>query len=152
MFFLGNPILRNDRIGLLIGARLKEQIGSREGFEVREFVGSPLSLLTEIQGRRQLIIIDSIVSGSLEKGSIAVFGKEEIRSFSKTLYPHGMNLPEVVALSEKLGIELPGKMILIGIEVGRIERFGESLDPDLEERLEDIYQGVCRCIEDFLGD
>ena len=43
-------------------------------------------------------------------------------------------------------------MILIGIEVGRIERFGESLDPDLEERLEDIYQGVCRCIEDFLGD
>jgi len=152
--YLGNPILSSDRIGLDVGRRLARELprfSLPNAVEIREFVGSPLDLLSELEGYRQLVLIDSIVTRKMEIGEVALFREEEIVDFAKAQYVHGLNLAEVIALSRRLGLPFPERILLIGIEVGDVGKFGDRLDPKLEARLQDIHAAVRDATAEFLG-
>ena len=55
---------------------------------------------------------------------------------------HGLNLAEVIALSRRLSLPFPERILLIGIEVGDIGAFGDALDPQLRDRFSEIYRNV----------
>jgi hydrogenase maturation protease len=120
--------------------------------EIREFVGSPLDLLSELDGYRELVLIDAIVTRRMAVGDVALFREEEIVEFAKAQYVHGLNLAEVIALSRRLDLPFPERILLIGIEVGDVGKFGDRLDPDLEKRLEDIHTAVRDAAAEFLKD
>jgi Ni,Fe-hydrogenase maturation factor len=81
---------------------------------------------------------------------VVLFGREELESYSKTFYVHGMNVSEVLSLAPRLGLDLPQELILIGIAVRGSPRFGKSLDRDLEEGLEETYRNVLAAVIQFL--
>jgi Ni,Fe-hydrogenase maturation factor len=81
---------------------------------------------------------------------VVLFGREELESYSKTFYVHGMNVSEVLSLAPRLGLDLPQELILIGIAVRGSLRFGKSLDRDLEEGLEETYRNVLAAVIQFL--
>jgi hydrogenase maturation protease len=131
--------------------RLKQELFHESGISVREFTGSPLGLISEIMPFERVILIDSVVSSSMDPGRVVLFGKEELESYAKTFYVHGMNVSEVFSLAPRLGIQLPEDFLLIGISVKESLRFGESLDRELESGLDEIYRNVSGAIRDFLN-
>ena len=148
---MGNPILKNDRIGILVGQRLEKEFRHADRITIREFSGSPLHLITELQGFDQVVLLDAIASNQVDAGSVLIFTADELLKLSKTYYLHGMNLSEAFALSRKLGVALPHRMILIGIEVEDVAEFGETLSQELYEKLPQIYIDVLGAIRDFMS-
>ena len=98
----------------------------------------------------RVILVDSIVSKQVECGAVVVFDKQELGALSKNYYPHGMNIPEVIATGERFGISLPAVMMLIGIEVEDIAEFGEQLSEVLSRKFDSIYQNISTIIRKLL--
>ena len=146
---MGNPIVKNDRIGHLIGRRLEDEFRSAPDLEVREFTGSPLDLVSELAGCRRVIFVDAVACGA-EPGSVIVFDDADLLAPDAGFYPHGLNFREAITLFRKLDVPLPEKMILIGIEVGEIDEFGETLSAELEGKLDEIYGRVLQIVRRFL--
>jgi hydrogenase maturation protease len=167
--YLGNPILSSDRIGIDVGQRLAREVSGGtlrrdvlrkdislgdvlRSTDIREFIGSPLDLISEIEGYERLVLIDAIVTKKLEVGQVALFREEELLEFAKAQHVHGLNLAEVIALSRRLSLPFPERILLIGIEVGDIGAFGDTLDSRLQDRFEGIYRSVREAVLSFLGE
>jgi hydrogenase maturation protease len=140
ILYIGNPIVRNDQVGLIVGQRLAGLYAGRPEVEIREFVGSPLDLIGEIEGCPSVVLIDSMVTGTEAVGTVRLYREDELLASRGDVYPHGMNLPEAVALARRLGLEIPPGISLIGIEVGPIGAFSDAPGPELD--LDRIYLDV----------
>jgi hydrogenase maturation protease len=148
--YLGNPILKNDCIGIKIGRQLENDLSDCTNIKVCEFVGSPLDLVTQFKGHKRTILIDSIITGTLDIGSVVILKGDELLSHSRNLnYIHGVNLPEALALGKRLGIPLPSQMLLIGIEIGKADEFGETLSEELNGKMDDIYHKIYDIVSRF---
>ncbi len=132
-------------MGLLVGERIAREIPPQRGLAVRQFTGSPLALLQEVEGCSRLILIDSVCTGECPIGSVRLFTEEDLSAGGADFFPHGMNLPAVFALARRVGIILPRWIRLIGIEVGSIQQFGAAPEPDIEARMDGIA-GEALCI------
>jgi len=153
LIYVGNPIIKNDCIGIIIGRRLERDLASQGNISIREFVGSPLDLVTRFAGYHRVILVDSIMTGSMDAGTVLLFNEDEILTHARGFHSlHGINLPEALALSRRLGMDMPSRILLIGIEIGDADEFGETLSDELHEKLEDIYRNVRAVVSGFAGD
>jgi hydrogenase maturation protease len=151
ILYIGNPIVKNDQIGLEVGRLLAGRFSADPGVRVSEFSGSPLELLSEITGEEQVILVDSVSTGRRPPGSVTLFTGEQILAERGDLYPHGTSLPEALRLGRRLGLALPRKLDLVGIEVGPIREFGQSLSPELSSALRRIQLEVLQICEGLLA-
>jgi hydrogenase maturation protease len=151
ILYLGNPIVRNDQVGLIAGARLARELAGRPGVEVRKFGGSPLDLVSHLDGYRRLILIDSIWTGTKAPATVVLYREQELLAQRGDAYPHGLNLPEAIRLARALELPLPAEIALIGIETGPITRFGEGLDAELADRLEETCAEVERLVRELIA-
>ena len=101
-----------------------------------------MAVLTELLRYRHIILVDAIVSEELEPGTVLVYSREELSRVSRGAYPHGMNLPEILLLSENLAVSLTEKMVLIGVAVRGAFVFGEVMDEALETGFDGILARV----------
>jgi len=148
---LGNPIVENDQLGLIAGRRAASRFSGRPGVEAREFIGSPLDLLAECEGVRLLVLIDTVSTGDGEAGTVRLYDEAALMDHGGDFYPHGLNLPQAIALARRLAVPLPERIFLIGIEVPRLHRFGERPSPAMAGRLEEICLAVERAVEELLS-
>jgi hydrogenase maturation protease len=149
LLYLGNPIVGDDRIGLAVGAQLAAELSGLPDLTAREFSGSPLDLVTAIEGYDRLVLIDAVAAGE-SVGTVRLFDEQELIAHRADAYPHGLNLPEAWALARRLGTPLPAQLLLIGIEVQPVQRFREGLSPELEERLPKIFAEARRLLLEIL--
>jgi hydrogenase maturation protease len=145
---LGNPIVKNDCIGVWIGRRLAGDLPAGATLAVREFTGAPLDLLTEIAGWDRAILIDAVVTGTAAPGTVMVFAEQDLAHSRVGVYPHGFNLPQALALGRGMNIALPARLILIGIEVEFPDRFGETVSEALQRNMDRICAEVRQIIAD----
>jgi hydrogenase maturation protease len=117
---------------------------------VREFSGSPLDLISNIQDCDRLILIDSIATGQQPVGSVSVFTEEDILANRGDVYLHGMNLSEALKLCRRLKLPFPKELHLVGIEAGVIYEFNEDLSTELRDALPGIIPEVQRIVEGLL--
>ncbi len=149
LLYLGNPIAGDDAVGLRVGARLASELSGLPGLVVREFSGSPLDLVTGVEGCQRLVLIDAVATVA-PVGTVRLFDEAELAAHGGQAYPHGLNLPEALALARRLGTPLPSRIYLIGIEVRPVQRFREGLSPELEEKLPQIVAEVRNLLFELL--
>jgi hydrogenase maturation protease len=146
ILYLGNPIVRNDQIGFIIGTRLKSQQSRIPEADILEFSGSPLDFISAVSGRDKLIIVDSISTGRYAKGTVVLFSRDELLETGSSFYLHGMNVAEAFTLMECFGLSMPDEVCLIGIEAGSLDRFGDSCDDELTAALASVEEKVMEII------
>jgi hydrogenase maturation protease len=150
ILYLGNPIVRNDQVGLIVGSRIATLFSSNSNVEVREFSGSPLDLVSDIHGYDRLVLIDSISTGKRPIGSVVLFGEEDILASRGDAYLHGMNLSEALTLCRRMDLPFPNVVHLIGIEAGDMYEFDENLSAELRQGLPGIILEVRRIVENLI--
>ncbi len=150
ILYMGNPIVKNDQVGLIVGSQIAAFYSSRPNVDVKEFGGSPLDLVSDIQGYDRLILIDSISTGQHPIGSVTLFGEEEILAGGGDVYLHGMNLSEALKLCRRMQLPFPEELHLIGIEAGVIYEFDENLSAELRDELPWTTLEVRKIIEDLI--
>ena len=143
---LGNPILSDDGIGLIVAERLRGRV---DGVDVISTPLTGLHLLDLMVGYDALFLIDAMITAESQPGELIFIPPDEI-SLS-TLSSHGFNLLEILKLGEKLDLSVPELKWVYGITIGRSPAFGEEPSPELMEKVEAMASQIERHIRDQLS-
>jgi len=138
---LGNPILSDDGIGIVVARRLQGKIPA---VDVATSATVGLDLLDMIEDYQRLFVIDALATPDGRPGTL-----HKLTPDTGTLHlfsSHGVNFNEILELGRNLGKPMPEIVCIYGIEIGREIPFGETLtDPvagRLEENLKRIEQEI----------
>jgi len=133
---LGNDILGDDAVGLIAARQLKQRFGDVEFIEAG---GQGFELLDRIARCDRLLLLDSIVTGKRQPGTVVQLSREHFTKLGIGS-PHRAGLPELLAVAEQLAINLPIELSILAMEVENPFDFRESLSPAVEKALPEFVQ------------
>jgi hydrogenase maturation protease len=140
VLFLGNSILSDDKIGLVIGEMLKPMLES-EGHEVEILEKAGFSLIDYLENRRDAVIVDSVKTGKHEVGEIVTVKPEDFQQYAP-FTSHYVGIPEALKMMRQLDLNPPEHIHILGIEVEDPYTISEEMTQKLTERLNELSEGI----------
>jgi hydrogenase maturation protease len=143
---LGNPILSDDGVGLIVAERLRGRV---DGVDV---ISSPLvgvQLLDLVLGYDALFLIDALITTGDQPGELKFISPNDVSL--PTLSSHGFNFLEVLMLGKKLGLSVPELKGVYGITIGTEPAFGVEPSSPLMRNVEAMVSQIARHIENDVG-
>jgi len=139
---LGNPLLKDDSVGLRVIQILKESIGELPDVELMEDYWGGLRLMEQMVGYERAIIVDAICTGA-PAGTIHILSPDDIPT-QRSASVHDVNLPTALEFGRQAGAQLPSSenILLIGIEAADVQTFEESLSPEVEAALPEAVNQI----------
>jgi hydrogenase maturation protease len=143
---LGNPLLKDDGVGLRVAEELQGRLNSRGDTEVGLDYWGGLRLMERMIGFDRAVIIDAIVSGK-PPGTIQTLHPGDIPT-QRSASAHDVNLPTALQLGRQAKAHLPEdeEILLIGIEAADVQTFNEQLSPEVEAVVPDVIELVLKAI------
>lgn len=138
---LGNDILCDDAVGLLIVRRLQSRLRDLPGVDVQETCEMGLSLLDYIAGYRGLVIVDAVQTRESPPGCLHEIAPGDLKVLP-FLSPHFLGIGEILALGKKLAMPMPTEVKIFAIEVGDARTIGTHLTAPLQEALDPITSRI----------
>ena len=136
---MGNPILSDDGVGLVIAERLKMRL---PGVDVEACPTIGLTILDLILGYDLIFVIDAMTSRGGMPGTITKLCEHHAGGTLHLFSSHGVNFYELMTLGERMGYAMPEVGGIYGIEIGDAVIFGEQISPGLQERLDEIVNEI----------
>jgi hydrogenase maturation protease len=133
---LGNPILRDDRVGLEV-ARALHALRAGEAELALASVGG-LELLHLVEGYRRVLIVDALEPGAacaLAPGEVAELAVEELRALPAATSPHTASLGCCLELGARCGLEMPAEVRVFVVGARDTRSFDERCSPEVEAAL-----------------
>jgi hydrogenase maturation protease len=129
---LGNPLLRDDAVGLRVARQVRASLGEREDVEVVEEACGGLRLMERMVGFDRAILIDAIRSGR-PPGTVRTLDPRDMHT-QHSASAHDVNLPTALAFGRRTGARLPpdDSLQIIAIEAEDVETFGEDMTAAVE--------------------
>ena len=143
---LGNPILSDDGVGLVVAERLKGRV---DGVDVIATPLTGLHLLDLLVGYDALFLIDALITTKSPPGELKFISPDEISL--PTLSSHGFNLLEILKLGKKLGLSVPELKWVYGITIGTSPAFGEEPSPELMKKVDAMASQIAGHIGEELS-
>jgi hydrogenase maturation protease len=140
---LGNPLMSDEGIGVLLVGKLAEKFPGRENVEFYDGGTGGMSLLYKIENRYKVILIDCAKMGE-PAGTIRRFTPDQVRSV-KTLGHfslHEVDILKVLELAAQFG-DAPKEVVLFGIEPQSLE-LGSDLSKPLADQFENYIVMISR--------
>jgi hydrogenase maturation protease len=148
---LGNSILRDDGVGIYtvreLKRRLEEQYPAPEVDVVETEVGG-FSLMELMAGWKRVILVDSIQFDGLEPGTVVRIQTGDLHTSLRLRSVHDIDLPTALELGCKLGLCMPGDVVVFGIQAEDSLSFGESLTDAAERGMREAVKLVLNEIQD----
>ena len=143
---LGNDILGDDGAGPESGRILQQYYGSDCQIEI--VCGGGLELLDLLEGKKKVLIIDSICSGDIVPGAIKELS---IPDFSRLVAfsPHYVGLPEIIHLAGLLGINFPQEIKILAIEIMPQLRLSEQMSKEINRALPNLVKSAIRILKEW---
>lgn len=129
---LGNPLLRDDAVGLRVARQVAAALGGREDVEVTEETCGGLRLMERMVGFDRAILIDALRSGR-PPGTVLTLDPRQVQT-QHSASSHDVNLPTALALGRRTGARLPAddQLSVIAVEAEDVETFGEEMTAAVE--------------------
>jgi hydrogenase maturation protease len=143
---LGNPLLRDDGVGLHVVAALRER-NLPGGTDCAEDTHGGLRLMERMIGYDRVVVVDALLGGAAP-GTILqlpINGRPTRHSAST----HDVDLATALAVGRTSGARLPedGAIDLVGIEVVDVETFGETMTPAVAAAVPRAVETVLALLE-----
>ena len=138
---LGNPILGDDGVGWKVVEQVEIDLthpeapsvtSSRLEFEYLSLGG--LSLMERMEGYRDVLVVDSIQTGSKPNGTIYSLPLSGLPNLSAghTTAIHDTSLMTALSVGRQMGLELPDEVWVVAVEAEYVFDFSEDLSPEIE--------------------
>jgi len=143
---LGNPLLRDDSIGLRVVQELRRMLDDSPDLELGEDFWGGLRLMERMIGFDRVIIVDAIQSSS-PPGTIHVLKPGDIPT-QRSASAHDVNLPTALEFGRQAGAELPpeDQIFLIAVEADDVLTFEEGLTPAVQRALPNAVEAACTAL------
>jgi len=140
---LGNPLMRDEGIGIHLASELTIHLSDNPDVEVMELGTGGFSVIHAIAGRDKIIFVDCAIMGQTP-GLIHRFKPEQVHSEKVRMrYSlHEGDLLNTLELSRSLG-QCPDDIVIFGIEPKEIAP-GESLTNELEKNIQQYVQTILK--------
>jgi hydrogenase maturation protease len=141
---LGNPLMGDDGVGLVVLERLRTG-WQLEGVELVDGGTWGLSLLPVIEDAERLVLVDAIAANA-SPGDIVELTRARLPIYlSRKLSPHQVDMRDTLAVAELRG-RLPGDIVAIGIQPVAVE-LGTELTSVVAARVDRLIQTVIAQLE-----
>jgi len=144
---LGNDILTDDAVGLLVVRQLGEEFADDPRVEVRETQEMGLALLDYLTGYREAILVDAIQTGKASPGTLHELDSDGLRLLAGGT-PHFLGVGETLALGRQLGLAMPERVRIFAIEVTDAQTLGTRLSPAIQQALPAILDRIRAAIRE----
>ncbi len=138
---LGNEILGDDAFGILVAREVGGRVSSSD-VEVMTSSLSGLHLLDAILDCSRLIIVDTVVTGHAEPGTIYILGEHDLPA-ARAQCPHGIGLFDALALARQLELHVPDDVTVIAIEAADCLTVGGQMHPALQAAVAKVADLIC---------
>jgi hydrogenase maturation protease len=145
---LGNEFLSDDGAGIRVVRGLKVKLGTGAVRFEEQPVGG-LALLDCLSGCDQCIIVDAIVTGTHQPGTMFRFLQTADMQPATLTSSHQIDLAQVLTLASMLGAELPRKLTVYGIEAEDVTTFHDGCTEDVSRAVPELVEIISR---DLLSD
>ncbi len=142
---LGNPIMSDDGIGLVVSRRVHRRL---VGYDLDLACGAGLHVMDSILGYQRAVIIDSMVTGSVPAGSVVRIDPGEGMATRRAGHSHGVGFFEAIEIARACEAPLPEKILVYGIEVKDPFTIGESISEAIMDKLDEIVDFIVGDITD----
>ena len=143
---LGNDLLSDDGVGLVVVRQLKPALTQLPGLDVLETSEMGLALLDFITGYRAAVLVDAVQTGKAPPGFIHHLEPDALPRLS-TRTPHTLGIGETLALGRTLGLPMPKQVRILAIEVQDPYTLGTALTPILQAALPAILAQVTTAVQ-----
>jgi hydrogenase maturation protease len=141
---MGNPILSDDGVGLLVAERLRST-SLPDDVEVLQSEVGGLRLLELVRGFTRVIIIDALKSpaeSAREPGEITRYEAKDFKGGHRYGSAHSIGLDTALEIGRRLGHPMPAEVVVYAIEAVDVETFGEELSPPVAEAAERVVEMI----------
>lgn len=142
---LGNDLLSDDAIGLLVTREVARRLADAPGVDVRETTEMGLALLDFIVGYERVILVDSIQTGRCPPGTVHELDAAGLKRLTGRT-PHFLGIGEALALGRQLGLAMPREVRILAVEVEDPFTLGTELTPQLRRALPGIVQRLLAAV------
>ena len=136
---LGNPILGDDGVGWRVVEHVEAEFKA-EGQKSREiefeyYSLGGLSLMERMEGYRDVIVVDSLLTGKKPNGTIYSIPLSSLPDFSygHTTAIHDASLAIALEVGRQMGMVLPDDVWIVAVEAEFVYDFSEELSPEVEQ-------------------
>ena len=133
---MGNPILRDDAVGIRLAADIAGRLGPIDGVDVvTECSTGGLDLLPLVEGYDRLIVFDSIKTNGGIPGTWYRFTAADLRPTIHLTNIHDTNFATALELGRRVGLKVPEAEAshIFAVEVADNATFDMRMTPVLEQ-------------------
>jgi hydrogenase maturation protease len=148
---LGNSILSDDGVGIYasreIGRRLADN-GSTASVDIVETEVAGFALMELMAGWSHVILIDSVQFDNLNPGTVIRIDPMDLHTSLRLRSVHDIDLPTVLELGRMMGLKMPGRLTIFGIQAEDALTLGESLTDAAARGMHEAVDLVLKEIRD----
>jgi len=100
-----------------------------------ELAWAGLRLLSEMRGYHRAILIDSLLPGEYDPGTVVRLDAPDLVGSLRLNAFHGLDFATTMALGRALGWSIPGDVKIIAVQGERFDRFETELTPAVQHAL-----------------
>jgi hydrogenase maturation protease len=144
---MGNTIMSDDGVGILVARILKERLADNPEIEVHETPLAGMNLITMLEGFETAFVIDAIETTNPVPGVLHKFDLSELAATMHVTSPHGTNLYTAVELGRRCGLQMPQTVTIFAIEIENATIFSSECSPAVECRIPAIADEILSDLE-----
>jgi hydrogenase maturation protease len=136
---LGNTLLTDDGVGVYVAreaARRLEETGRENAADIVESEVAGFGLMELMTGWERVILVDSVQFAGVEPGTVLRLDPQDLHTSLRIRSVHEIDLPTVLELGRLLGLEMPRRVTVFGIQAEDAFTFGERLTAAAAKGLE----------------
>jgi len=148
---LGNSILSDDGVGIYAAREVRRRLaeaGRSADADIVESEVAGFALMELMAGWEKIILLDSIQFEGLQPGTVIRIEPEDLHTSLRLRSVHDIDLPTAVELGRRMGLDMPARLTIFGIQAQDALTLGESLTEAAERGLKETVELVLQEIRD----
>lgn len=145
---MGNPLLRDDGVGILAVRALESAVGTRQNVDLLELYTGGIRLMEEMAGYERAFVVDAMVTGRHEPGTIIAFSPTDFITTRHTISTHDTDFRTSLEMAHLLGLPIPNDIRFWGVEAVDVDTFSEELTGPVDAAIPRIIENILASLAD----
>jgi hydrogenase maturation protease len=141
---LGNPVLRDDRVGLAVAEAVERLLSGEaaEGVEVVTASRGGFHLIDMLSGYERAVLVDCHTSENPVPGQVRQMSLKDVSGVARLVSVHDINAAEAFETADLLGIPMPRDVVIFAVDGADVSELSEKMTPAVEAAVEPLARRI----------
>jgi hydrogenase maturation protease len=147
---LGNPVLRDDGVGLAVVAELQRLLEEAPvpGVDVLASTRAGFEMIDLLRGYARATLVDCLALPDPQPGRVRRLTLDDVSGCARLVNAHEMSVGTAIRLAEQLGVPMPERVDILAVEGADTTTVSETMTPAVQAAVaplaREIYEELRR--------